>query len=201
MSKASRLTDQNLLNSVQPPESPSQPKPWPFWLQIAVFSLVFFALQGGWSYARGTAVEHIAVDMATVKPAAWLLNTLSPDLMVEAVGARLRAPGGGINILNGCEGFEIAFLLIAALVIMPMTARHRLMGLLLGIPFVWSLNQIRIIGLFLANRADKELFALLHGTVAPLLLVVIVAVAFVWFTAALKPIRTLPTQQGNSNGI
>jgi hypothetical protein len=43
---------------------------------------------------------------------------------------------------------------------------------------VFGLNQVRIVALFFANRADRELFALLHGTVAPLLMVAAVALFF-----------------------
>ena len=140
-----------------------------------------------WGLAQGTVVEQVAVDRATVLPAAWLVNQFTPDVRATAVEGSIRAPGGGINILNGCEGFEVLFLLVGALLVTPLTSRQRAIGLVGGALLVWVVNQGRIVVLFYANRADKELFALLHGTVAPLVLVVIVAIAFLLYLAAVQP--------------
>jgi exosortase/archaeosortase family protein len=79
--------------------------------------------------------------------------------------------GGGLNILNGCEGVEVAFLLIAALCAMPGSHRRRLCGMAVGVSLVFMLNQARILALFYAFRYDKVLFSLLHGTVAPLAMI------------------------------
>jgi exosortase/archaeosortase family protein len=123
------------------------------------------------------------VAQATVVPASWWIDWLSPELGVKAVNFSLRAPGGGINVLNGCEGLEVLFLLWAALVVTAMGWRRRIFGFVAGTGLVWALNQARVVGLFYANREDKELFALLHGTVAPLLLIVATTAAFVLLLA------------------
>lgn len=149
----------------------------------SVFIATFLILQAGWSLARGTALERITIHDATVKPAAWLVNQLTPDVQAVAVRSSLRALGGSINVLNGCEGVEVLFLLVAALLIAPITLRRRAYGLLVGIVFVWLLNQVRILVLFYANRSDKELFALLHGTVAPLVMIVLVSLAYVFYVS------------------
>ncbi|MBY0544938.1 MAG: hypothetical protein K2Q14_05240 [Gammaproteobacteria bacterium] len=64
----------------------------------------FAAMQFGWNSARDTSLERIAIDVLTVRPAVWLINHITPEVMVQAVGNRLKAAGGGINVLNGCEG-------------------------------------------------------------------------------------------------
>jgi exosortase/archaeosortase family protein len=157
------------------------PAVWPLWFRLVVFTLAFVLLQAGWSLARGTAVERIAIDNATVVPAAWLVNQFTPEARAVAVRSSIRATGGGINVLNGCEGFDVLFLLASALLIAPATWRRRVFGFVAGAPLVWLLNQGRILVLFYANRADKELFALLHGTVAPLVMIMAVTLAFVLY--------------------
>jgi exosortase/archaeosortase family protein len=157
------------------------PKPWPLWIQVGVFAMAFVLMQGLWSFARGTLLERVAVDQATVAPAAWLVNQLTPQVHALAVRSSIRAPGGGINVLNGCEGFEVLFLLMAALLVAPIVWRRKAVGLFAGALIVWVLNQARILVLFYASRADKELFTLLHGTVAPLVMIVLVTIAFVFF--------------------
>ena len=163
-----------LPDNFQPPPA----TPWPLWLQIVVFAALFALLQGAWSFAQGTVLEHVAVGDWTVTPAAHWIQIISPQLGAQAWGYSIKAPGGGINVLNGCEGFEVIFLWLAALAVTPMAPGRRLLGLPLGLLLIWALNQVRIVALFYVYRSDRELFALLHGTVAPLLLIVCVTVAF-----------------------
>jgi exosortase/archaeosortase family protein len=90
----------------------------------------------------------------------------------------LRAPGGGLNILNGCEGMEAVFLLLAAFVVAPLSWRCSAMGVLIGVGFVYAINQVRILALFFAYRADPRLFYTLHTTVTPIAAVLLVAAYF-----------------------
>jgi len=81
----------------------------------------------------------------------------------------------GITVLKGCEGTEVMFMLTAAFAAVVMPWRRRLIGLGLGILLVFGLNQIRLVALFYAFRADPSLFDLLHGILAPIALVIAVA--------------------------
>ena len=146
-----------------------------------VMLAVFLVLQITYGAARGTWVERLVIDTLTVKPAASLIRTLSPEVAVIAEGTRLKAPGGGINILNGCEGTEVLFLLYAAFAAAALPWRARIAGLLAGTLLVYALNQVRIIALFYSYRSDKALFDLLHGTVAPLTLIALTALFFLYW--------------------
>lgn len=159
-----------------PPAAP--PPPRRLWSHAVLFLVLFALLQWGWGAARGTAIERLVIDQATVKTAAWLIDTLDPAIGVQASGSRLKAPGGGINILNGCEGTEVFFLLASALLVAPIAWRARLTGLMAGGLLVFVLNQGRVLALFHAYRLDRELFDTLHGVVSPLLLIVATAVFF-----------------------
>ena len=59
--------------------------------------------------------------------------------------------------------------------------RARLGGVLVGTVLVFVLNQGRILALFYAYRSDKPLFDLLHGTLAPLLLIALSALFFLFW--------------------
>lgn len=89
-------------------------KPRPLWLAGLIFLGIFALLQSGWGAARNTWVERLVIHEATVKPAVALIRLISPKITVTAIGASIKAPGGGLNILNGCEGTEVMFLLAAA---------------------------------------------------------------------------------------
>lgn len=147
--------------------------------RLIFFLAAFASLQGLYEAAKGSWVERLVIDHATVQTAAWLIDTVDPSVGVTPAGPRLRAPGGGINILNGCEGTEAAFLMIAAMLVAPLSLRARLGGLLAGTLVVFVLNQARVVALFYAFRSDKAVFDMLHGVVGPLLLIVAAAAFFV----------------------
>jgi exosortase/archaeosortase family protein len=147
------------------------------YLRLLFFMLIFSCLQWLYIAAKGTNIERFVIDFATVKTAALFINTFDPIAGVTAVGTRLSAPGGGINILNGCEGLDVLFLVVAAMLVAPQKWSACLVGIAIGGVFIFLMNQIRIIALFYAFRNDKTVFDALHGFVTPFLLV-IAAIAF-----------------------
>ncbi len=149
--------------------------------RAVLFLLLFAAMQTLYSETRGTWIERLVIDRMTVQTAVWLIDTATPTIHVTAAGSRLRAPGGGINVLNGCEGTDVMFLMACALLVAPLAWRHRLIGLAIGSFMVFALNQIRILALFYAFRSDKALFDLLHGVIAPVLLIMAIAAFFVFW--------------------
>lgn len=152
----------------------------PMWRVALVFLVALAAMQWGWSSLRGSAAERAVIDGATVGTAVLLVNRLTPEVMARAQGSRIQAPGGGINVLNGCEGTEVLFLLWAALLAAPLSWRWRLQGALLGAVWVFALNQARLLALFYSYRDDRALFNLLHGLVAPGVLVAATLLFVAW---------------------
>lgn len=146
--------------------------------RIALFALVFAALHAGWSALAGTPAEQVLIHHVAARPAAALIGALTPAVAAVAEGTRIRAAGGGLNILNGCDGMEVAFLLLAGFAAAPLGWRRRLAGLAVGLGLVFLANQARIVALFYAFRADRAMFDLLHTLILPIVLVGIVALFF-----------------------
>ena len=142
------------------------------------FLLLFVLLQLGWQSLRGTSVERFVIHDCTVQPAAGLIRMLTPAVHVQAVDFSLRAPGGGLNVLNGCEGIEALFLLCAAFAVVPLPWRQRLTGLLLGSGVIFLVNQARILLLFYAYRANHDWFDPLHAMITPIAVVLAVSAYF-----------------------
>jgi exosortase/archaeosortase family protein len=155
--------------------SASAPSRASLWRRGLLFLLVYGAFNLGWQSLHNTPVEQFIVHNATVVPAVWIANGLTPALQARAVGTTIKAPGGGLNILNGCEGLDALFLLIAAFCVAPLPWRARMRGVSLGILLVFIVNQARILGLLYAYRADPQLFQPLHGLIAPLAVVLIIS--------------------------
>ncbi len=169
----------------------------PVWRVAAVFLLTLVLLQYGWSSMRGSATERMVIDQATVGTAVVLIQQFTPEVGAQAKGPRIQAPGGGINVLNGCEGTEVLFLLWAALLAAPLSWRWRLQGALLGTAFVFLINQVRLLSLFYSFRDDRALFNLLHGLVAPGLLVAATLLFVMWiFRQHDKGVKQEPAEPG-----
>jgi exosortase family protein XrtM len=148
------------------------------WRIVTVFVLGYVALQSAWIGARGTTLERWLIEDANVRTSVALIRVLSPQVEAVARGASVVAPGGGLNIRNGCEGTEILFPLIVALLAYPFSWRVRVFGLIAGTLFVFVLNQARLLVLFYSFRSNPQWFGELHGFVTPLLLMVCVMAFF-----------------------
>jgi exosortase/archaeosortase family protein len=140
-----------------------------------IFILTFVSLQLGWQGLRGTAIDRLLVQDVTVNSAAALVNLITPACHARAAGSTLWACNGGLNIINGCDGTEALILLTAAFVVAPLPWWRRLGGFLLGLPVVFAVNEFRILALFYANRSDHGLFDVLHATVTPIAVILLVA--------------------------
>ncbi len=150
---------------------------------VLVFLAVFFSLQYAWEMSRGSLIERLVIDHATVAPAAWLIDAMWPQQAVRAEGHRLVSPEARLSVVNGCEGLETLFLLVAALLAYPFAWHVRLVGLLLGGVLVYTLNQGRVVLLWQVLLHERDWFGLLHGSVLPLAMVGACLLAFLWFIA------------------
>ncbi len=147
------------------------------------FLIVFGVLYGLYTAARGTVVERFLIDTLTVRPSAAIVNWISPEEGVAANGHRLVSARARLSVLNGCEGTESLFLLIAAIAAFAAPWRARLAGILAGAAVIYGLNQARIVGLYYALRFDRSWFEALHGFIAPTLIILVGALFFLGWIA------------------
>jgi exosortase/archaeosortase family protein len=140
-------------------------------------------------------MHDFVVHDCTVRPAVALVNLLTPTIHARAQKITLTAPGGGgLNIVNGCEGTEALFLLAAAFAVAPLSWGSRLLGFALGIGVVFVVNQARILALFYAFRNDASLFDLLHGSITPIAVILLVCAYFYgWLVYAPRLAGQSPT--------
>lgn len=135
---------------------------------------LYWALAQAWS----EGLSRWVIDIATVQPAAWLARLVCGDPSVIADGSHLRSAHGTLNVLFGCEGMDVLLVLCAALLVTPVPWNDRLRGLLAGVGFVFAVNQLRLLVLFIALRTERTWFGPLHGLVAPLGVVALVTAYF-----------------------
>ena len=141
-------------------------------VSVLLFLLIFIVFQSSFQASRDTWIERIAIDDLTVRPAAWLIGQFAAPMPVLAQGHRIVSPAVRLSVLNGCEGFEGIFLILSAVLAFNAAWKYKIVGMLVGIFLMYSLNQIRILSLFFALRFSREAFQFLHGTLAPTLIIV-----------------------------
>lgn len=149
-----------------------------------VFLFIFSTLQFSYQSCRGSMAEHLVIDVATVYPSAALINFIDPKKQAMASGQRILSPQGSLSILNGCEGTGTLFLLAAAIAAFRASWRNKLKGVLLGTCLVYCLNQVRIVSLFFAAQENRQWFDMIHGYIAPSLIVVLSSLFFLWWANA-----------------
>ncbi len=160
-------------------------------LRLAVFALVFLLLHALTSWSDG--FERWFIEDLSVPLAAWLLNT--SGLAAEAVsasGSRLVASGGGLNVLQGCEGLDVLALWIAAVAAGPFSWPGRLLGWTLGSLLVFALNQLRLLSLFGIYREHRAWFGDAHGLWWPLALVGAVFLLYLAWQRCFSPPQRAP---------
>lgn len=158
-------------------------------LRLLLFAAVFVLLYVGVRLASG--FERWFIEQLTVPSAVWLLNMSGwTTETVSAIGPRIAAPGGGLNVLQGCEGLDVLGLWIAAVAAGPFGWRGRLLGWTVGALMVFGLNQVRLLSLFAIYREHRAWFGDAHGLWWPLALVISVLLLYGlwqrWFAGTLE---------------
>lgn len=158
-----------------------RPQGWPARLALLMlFAALYGALQWAYQASRGAGAGRWLIDHLTVAPAAALIRALYPDDGVLAQGTRLVWPGGRMQLLAGCDGFEVLALFVPAVLVAPVSWRRGLAMLALGAALIWSLNQLRLLALYSAFRYWRDTFDALHTVWGPLVMLSIVFGFFAW---------------------
>ncbi len=86
------------------------------------------------------------------------------DSNVIAFGKILQNTTNGfaVSIEAGCNGIEAAIVLIAAMLAFPAPWKHRVVGILVGLFAVQSLNIVRVISLFYLGQWNMDAFNWAH---------------------------------------
>lgn len=97
---------------------------------------------------------------------------------VEVVGGIISAGNSVVVLSFGCEGSEPIVLYFAAVMAFPVLLKYKLYGLVIGISFLYFLNILRILFLFLILETSPDNFEILHSTILPIIFIIIAM--FLW---------------------
>lgn len=148
------------------------------------FHLLYFTLPP--ALLHDTIYPH-----AFGEPAAALIALLRPEEGVIAHANRLDSPRAALEIVRGCDGSGVLFLVGAAVLAFPASRRARAVGLVAGASVVYLLNVLRLVSLYFIAAYRRAWFLPLHTYFIPTLLIVLVALYYLLWLS-----RIAPTERG-----
>ena len=153
------------------------------WLFAAVFASAYFALYLGYCTVPDSFLRDKVYFYGIVAPSKSMINWLAPAEHVMGEQNRLQSPTARLNIVRGCDGSGVAFLLIAAIVALRSSLRRSLFGAIGAVALVYVLNQMRIVTLYFVQTRMPAWFIPMHVYFVPTLMILIAAIYFFVWTA------------------
>ena len=151
---------------------------------LGAFAVLYFLVV----YQFGDQTEAFLVETATVLPGAASIGLFFSGDNPVADGDIIRSSAVSLKVLRGCEGTELYLLLVSAIFAFAASWRQKVPALVAGIALVFVLNQLRLVSLYAAVRDFQDYFQLVHVYIAPLVLIALLALAFLgWSSAVMRP--------------
>ena len=150
-----------------------------------LFVLIFtFLIQSSWIDEK--VLFPYTKFIASIS--AWTLSLAG--IPVETQDTVIRESHFAVDIRKGCDGVVATTLLVSACLAYPVTWRYRFWGTLVGYALVFTLNLIRIVGLFaVGSRGSAEVFNFFHTYVSQFLVIALTMVFWVFWAGRQKTIR------------
>jgi exosortase H (IPTLxxWG-CTERM-specific) len=153
--------------------------PWAL-MKIYIFfglALVFFfvLLTNGFIFKK--AIEPFTAFVAYCS--SQILNIFGSWTSVS--GTNLSSGDFGINVVHGCNGAFATAILLSGIIAYPSRIKAKLIGILIGIPAIFAINQLRVISLFLLGRRYPSVFEEVHVYVwQPIIIIFAILVWDFW---------------------
>ena len=122
--------------------------------------------------------------------AAWILKLLGMN--VTTSGTFISGEGFRVEILGNCNAIFETMLFLSAVIAFPARLREKIMGGVLGTTFIYILNLLRVVILFLVGVYTPQYFEESHVYVSQTIFIVMVAV--VWLLWVGKGVSTSPAE-------
>jgi exosortase H (IPTLxxWG-CTERM-specific) len=120
---------------------------------------------------------------------AFILKVLGMN--VYASGITISGEGFSVKILGNCNAILETVLFLSAVIAFPASLKEKVVGGILGTIFIYTLNLIRVVLLFLIGVYAPQHFEQSHIYVAQSIFIVLVAIFWLfWIEKGVKNIST-----------
>lgn len=170
------------MNSGLPDELP-QPRRFGATGFLLVFVAAFAAMHALYFAVPDRVLRDVVHYYGIIVPGAATIRFVAPSENVVAVKGSLRSETVTLDVVRGCDGAGMTFLLIAAVAAFPAPWKRKLSGLAAAALLTYVLNQGRIVGLYFVATYRNDWFTLLHSYFIPGFLIAACSVFFLWWAS------------------
>lgn len=161
----------------------SKPPPRPrLWLFVLVFAGGYALFHSLYFLIPDRMLREQIYHFGIVASAAEVINLVAPAEQVTGKHNRLSSPRAVLEIVRGCDGSGVIFLLVAAILALAAPWTHKGAGVAGAVALIYLLNQLRIIGLYFVAAYRPAWFTPLHTYWVPTLFIMIACAYFAWWS-------------------
>ena len=145
--------------------------------------VIFLGVLGGLIALNEWKVQWVNYHFTafTAQFMAWLLKLLGQN--GQATGLHVSSSICNFRIIGECTAYYPLSIFIAAVLAFPSPWKRRILGVLLGVPVMLLINQVRLVSLCYIYRPYRELFDTIHIVVWQSLIIFFTVVLWiVWAT-------------------
>lgn len=158
-------------------------------------------------YALLVLIGFVLLEWSALAPAiqafCWLLAQISglliglfdSDLLLQGDILRHATGGFALQVTEECSGLSATWLLVSAVLAFQAPWKHKLLGVVLGVLLIQSVNIIRLISLYYIGDWARDWFDTVHHDIWPLIFHLVVLLAFaawLWLSLARRPVAHAP---------
>jgi len=122
--------------------------------------------------------------------ATWMLKIFGMD--VYSRGVSISGEGFSVEILGNCNAIFETMLFLSAIIAFPSSLKEKAIGGILGTIFIYLLNLVRVVVLFLIGVYAPQYFDESHVYVSQTIFIVMVAIF--WLLWIGKGVKSIPAQ-------
>ena len=140
---------------------------------FVLFCATFYAI------IRLTPSTFTSLNNYTAEMMGFSLRALGLQPMVQ--GVFVSAGGFGVEIITECSAIFILILFSSFVLAYPTTFRNKAIGLIFGIPILFTVNTLRLVVGFIAGMWRPDLFEYVHIYLWQTIIIILVFIAcFAW---------------------
>lgn len=149
---------------------------------ILTFLCLFILLQQIWLQISNTDLGAWWINDVITQALRWTITWIQTE-PVSVMGSMVVGAHVSMNIANGCDGMDMMLMLVSALFSSTLSLKHKLLGSLCGLIFLFLINQLRLLLLFYVVQHHRDHFMFIHGILAPLLILGVTGIFYAWWLA------------------
>jgi exosortase family protein XrtM len=148
---------------------------------LLLFLLFYSLFHFGYYLIPDTLLGNVIYQEGITRISAELINWISPQEQAQGMDNRIQSRYALLEIVRGCDGAGVLFLVSSAILAFPASTKKKLFGLIMGLTLAYLLNQGRIVALYFIAAYQYQWFLPTHTYLFPTLIIILCSLFFLWW--------------------